>query len=227
MSLLRLIFIQCHLVSLLCQQYCGCIELLTASFGRCRWSLSHGILEAWDTRSSSLVSLRDVLCWQSEPVRACWWTLFLIKTCFISQAWGVSRLTCEVTLIYRVISSKIIAALHRVGKQLLNRLSRWKTNGKTAEVWVRVEPRGQPWICFLWFGAGGGRSEKQMQHSFRPKSYHAMHWRIMRSNDIMFGNWPPDAFQGNQVGGFSTKNMTDWQHAPCLMFDELCSMCLV
>ena len=29
----------------------------------------------------------------------------------------------------------------------------------------------------------------------------------------------------------STKNMTDWQHAPCLMFDELCSImfnvCLV
>ena len=38
--------------------------------------------------------------------------------------------------------------------------------------WVRVEPRdSHESVSWIW-GWGGGRSEKQMRHSFRPKSYH-------------------------------------------------------
>ena len=121
------------------------------------------------------------LAWEkwSRAVHPCW--CVLVSRCLRAE-WAVSPAKW---LSVVGLSRKIVAILCRLGEQLLSRLSWWNQMGNCWS-WVRVEPRDSHESVSLVWGWVGGRSEKQMRHSFRPKSYHDY---ALEDHAVKWYNW--------------------------------------
>ena len=59
-----------------------------------------------------------------------------------------------------------------------------ESNGKLLKL-SKGRAEGQPWICFFDLGLGGEGRRNKCGIAFGPSLTMTMHWRIMRSNDII------------------------------------------